>query len=466
MDHQGGRRGRPAADARQAPWPPAEDPAAAPGAPGQLIGPGTGGYRTLEAGGAAAPPRVLEGGTGSHRLLGTGPGSGTGTGAGTGAQPTSDRTPMRGFPPAASGYPPPASGYQAPAAGYQQPASGASGYEQPTSGFQAAATGYQTPASGIQPATSGFLAYQQPTAGFPAYRQPVAGSAEPATPPQGLPAAADDPVPPASMTPGPGPGPGSGSGPGGRRAARAAAAGSRSARTAWLALGIALVVVAGALVGYKFLYEPRVNAPVSGSLRLPTNGPSSPGFDQALGKWQHIGARSQDPSPLTLTQLFPPQFELDGSSYVRTAAAVSKDCTQAVFGANLQAALQAGHCTQVLRASYISGNGTMMGTVGVANLIGSNAAAKAGATTGPQEIIAPLAAQKGPTSKLGNGTGVVQAEIKGHYLILMWAEFTSLKSLSTAAQRQQLEQFAAALVSGSANISLSTRMLTGKPGSP
>jgi hypothetical protein len=223
------------------------------------------------------------------------------------------------------------------------------------------------------------------------------------------------------------------------------------------------VVVAGAFAGYKFLYEPRVNAPVSGSLRLPTNAPGSPGFDQALGKWQHIGSRSQDPSPLTLAGLFPPQFELDGSSYLRTAAAVSKDCTQAVFGANLQAALQSGHCTQVLRASYISGNGTMMGTVGVANLIGSNAASKAGQTTGTQEIIAPLAAQKGPTSKLGNGTGVVQAEIKGHYLILMWAEFTSLKSPSTSAQRQQLEQFAASLVTGSANINLSTRMLTGKP---
>jgi hypothetical protein len=232
---------------------------------------------------------------------------------------------------------------------------------------------------------------------------------------------------------------------------------------AWLAAAVALVVGAGAFAGYKFLYEPRVNAPVSPSLRLPTNAPGSPGFDQALGKWQHIGSRSQDPSPLTLAELFPPQFELDGSSYVRTAAAVSKDCTQAVFGANLQAALQAGHCTQVLRASYVSGSGTMMGTVGVANLIGSNAAQKAGQTTGTQEIIAPLAAQKGPTSKLGNGTGVVQAEIKGHYLILMWAEFTSLKSPSTSAQRQQLEQFAASLVTGSANINLSTRMLTGKP---
>ena len=376
MDDQGGRHGRraapagPAVDARQAPWAPAEDPRSAPG---QLIGPGTGGYRVLEAGSAPAPPRLL--------------------GPGSGPQPTLDRTPVRGFPP--------------PVSGYQQPP----------------------------------------------------------TPPQGLPTLPtlddDDPVPPASITPASG----------GRRAARAAGspgAGSpgprrRSSRVAWLAVAVALVVAAGAFAGYKFLYEPRVNAPVSPSLRLPTNAPGSPGFDQALGKWQHIGSRSQDPSPLTLAELFPPQFELDGSSYVRTAAAVSKDCTQAVFGANLQAALQAGHCTQVLRASYVSGSGTMMGTVGVANLIGSNAAQKAGQTTGTQEIIAPLAAQKGPTSKLGNGTGVVQAEIKGHYLILMWAEFTSLKSPSTSAQRQQLEQFAASLVTGSANINLSTRMLTGKP---
>ena len=368
------RLAAPAGDARQAPWPPAEDPR---GAPGQLIGPGTGGYRVLEAGSAPAPPRLL--------------------GPGSGPQPTLDRTPVRGFPP--------------PASGYQQPP----------------------------------------------------------TPPQGLPTLDDDdPVPPASITPASvsgtseSSGSSGSSGSGGRRAARAAGPRRRSSRVAWLALAVVVVVVAGAFAGYKFLYEPRVNAPVSASLRLPTNAPGSPGFDQALGKWQHIGSRSQDPSPLTLAGLFPPQFELDGSSYVRTAAAVSKDCTQAVFGANLQAALQSGHCTQVLRASYISGNGTMMGTVGVANLIGSNAASKAGQTTGTHEIIAPLAAQKGPTSKLGNGTGVVQAEIKGHYLILMWAEFTSLKSPSTSAQRQQLEQFAASLVTGSANINLSTRMLTGK----
>jgi hypothetical protein len=46
---------------------------------------------------------------------------------------------------------------------------------------------------------------------------------------------------------------------------------------------------------------------------------------------------------------------------------------------------------------------------------------------------------------------------------LMWAEFTNLKSPSDPAQRQALEQFAANLVTGSANINLSARMLAGKP---
>jgi hypothetical protein len=293
-----------------------------------------------------------------------------------------------------------------------------------------------------------------PARGFPPLPP---GYDQQATPPDGF-----DAVPPASIATGPRRHGTRGAGP---RGAGPRSAGPRrlSARVGWLAAAVVVVLAGGGYASYKYLYEPRVNAPVSGALRLPTDAPGSPGFDEALGKWQHIGSRSQDPQPLTLDALFPPQFELNGSSYTRTAADVSKNCSLAVFGSNLQAALQSGNCTQVLRASYISGNGTMMGTVGVANLSSASAAQKAGQVTGPQQIIAPLAAQKGPTSKLGNGTGVVQAEIKGHYLILMWAEFTNLKSPSTSAQRQQLEQFAANLVTGSANINLSTRMLTGKP---
>jgi hypothetical protein len=296
------------------------------------------------------------------------------------------------------------------------------------------------PGTGAQPTLD-----RTPVRGFP----PLAAGYEPQpTPPEGF-----DVVPPASIAPGTRRHGGRGTGSPRRR----------SWPMGWLAVAVAVILAGGGYAGYKYLYEARANAPVSGALKLPTNAPGSPDFDSALGKWQHIGSRTQDPAPLTLAALFPPQFELNGSSYTRTAADVSKNCSLAVYGSNLQAALQSGKCTQVLRASYISGNGTMMGTVGVVNLSTSAAAQKAGQVTGAQQIIAPLAGQKGPTSKLGNGTGVVQAEIKGHYLILMWAEFTSLKSPSTSAARQQLEQFATNLVTGSANINLSTRMLSGKP---
>jgi hypothetical protein len=293
-----------------------------------------------------------------------------------------------------------------------------------------------------------------PVRGFPPGREPAepfpGGPAEDAYP--GSDTDLESPLDPAD-------GESQGARPGRRRGGRT----KRRFRT-WLAAAVVVVAAAG-FVSYKFGYEPTVNAPVPPTLRLPTTAPGSgsPGFDKTLGQWQHIGTRAEDPQPLTITGLYPPQFVLGGSSYVRTAASVTKTCSLAVYGADLQAALQSGHCTQVLRASYISGDGKMMGTVGVVNLISSSAAQKAGKVTGPQEIIAPLTGKKGATSKLGSGTGVVQAEIKGHYLILMWAEFANLKSPSGAAQRQALEQFATNLVVGSANINLSTRMLTGKP---
>jgi hypothetical protein len=423
MDHRGAGSARPTADARRQPPRPSPDgpgyrdaPSFSGGpafgertGPQRLAGPGSGSQPVLGAGSGAHP--VLAPGSGSHPVLGPGSGSHPVLGPGSGSHPVLG----------------PGSG--------SHPALG-----------PASAPG-RTPARGFPPASD------------PA--EPPAGSAGAWHTPTGplavhddaddtdlldLPAAADAT---GEVAP-----------PGRRRGGRARRRGR--SRVAWIAL--AVVVAAGAgVAGYKYLYEPRVNAPVPATLRLPTNAPGSPGFDKALGKWQHIGSRSKDPQPLTIAGLYPPQFSLNGKSYVRTAASATKTCSTAVYGADLQAALQSGHCSQVVRASYLSGDGTMMGTVGVVNLTSSNAAQKAGQTTGPKEIIAPLTAKKGPTKKLGTGTGVVQAEIKGHYLILMWAEFTNLKSPSGQAQRQALEQFAANLVTGSANINLSTRMLTGKP---
>jgi hypothetical protein len=340
---------------------------------------------------------------------------------------------------------------QAPAGGTPDPGRGTGGYPTVTTGA------YPVPDELTSPGAND----PTPPGGFSFGRGTATGGGliDDATDP-GL-ARADTLASPATAA---GPGRRRSTGPGSTKTAgRQGSWTTRLGSRASLLAAAAVVVVAGAgFAGYKYLYEARVNAPVSPTLRLPTTAPSSSGLDQALGKWQHIESRTTDPDSLTLDGLYPPQFVLNGSSYVRTAASVTKNCRTAVYGGNLQAALQSGHCSQVARASYISGNNQMMGTVGVINLSTSAAATKAGAATGPQEIIVPLAAKKGVTAKLGKGTGVVQAEIKGHYLILMWAEFTNLKSPPNPAARGQLEQFATSLVAGTANINLSTRMLSGK----
>ncbi|HEX6524939.1 MAG TPA: hypothetical protein VF070_33780 [Streptosporangiaceae bacterium] len=234
-----------------------------------------------------------------------------------------------------------------------------------------------------------------------------------------------------------------------------------------LSAAAVLVLAAGGATAYHFATRHHSTVIHPGtSLKLPATNPTagSPYFSAKLGKWQHISTRKLDSTPLSVAELFPPAFQLpDGGQFNRAAASVNKDCTLAVFGQDLQTAFQSPKCTQVLRASYVSGNGKMMGTIGVVNLGTANDAQQAGKLSGPDELIAPLAASRGPAKNLLNGTGMVYAVAKGHYLILMYVEFTNTKAPSSNAQKLQLVNFAQDMFKGSASISLSHRMLYGKP---
>ena len=90
---------------------------------------------------------------------------------------------------------------------------------------------------------------------------------------------------------------------------------------------------------------------------------------------------------------------------------------------------------------------------------------EAGRVVGDNDFIAPLAAQKGDASKMGQGSvvGVVESEYKGHYLILTWAEFTNGSTPSGTTEDNELEKFCSDLVADTVNISLSERMVTGAP---
>ncbi len=257
----------------------------------------------------------------------------------------------------------------------------------------------------------------------------------------------------------------------GGRGNQNARGGKRGRRTLLIsALTVVVAVVIGA-AAYAFVLKPKQSAGTS----LPSAGPLPTAGSTAataacvkeFGEYCHIELRTDDPVPLTLAELFPPAFtnETDHTSFTRIAMKLDTTCSNAVIGQDLINALQSDGCTQVLRASYVSGNNTVMGTIGVVNLATTNEAHYAGKVVGANDFVAPLATSTGVGAKLGSGTGVVEAEFKGHYLILTWAEFVNGNAPSTKAQDQQLEQFETDMVAGTANISLSQRMVNGAPAS-
>ena len=233
---------------------------------------------------------------------------------------------------------------------------------------------------------------------------------------------------------------------------------------------LALILVGAAgFGGYKYLTKPKTAGNTADLGRPLPTAPASASAATAQcvkqfgGTFCHIQSREFDPAPLTLDDLYPATFfsEAAKAQFARSGTAEDKDCSKAVIGTDLTKQLKTGQCNQVLRATYVSGDGTIMGTIGVINLSSTNQAHYAGKIIGKANFIMPLAGKSGPTAKLGKGTGVVEAQYKGHYLILTWAEFVNQQTPSTPALTQQLEGFENALVAGTANIVLSQRMING-----
>ena len=167
--------------------------------------------------------------------------------------------------------------------------------------------------------------------------------------------------------------------------------------------------------------------------------------------------------PLTVGQLFPARFTSGDTSGTLTVRKSGTRCSHEVFGSKLAAAIRKAKCTQVLRASYLSTDRKIMATVGVLNLNDVTGAEKAGKAAGATQFIKQLPSRHGPTRNLAKGTGIEVAEVKGHYLLLIWTEFANLHAPKGKSQRQKLESFSVGLVAGTANVSLSNRMVTGRP---
>jgi hypothetical protein len=248
-------------------------------------------------------------------------------------------------------------------------------------------------------------------------------------------------------------------------------AGTGGRRSLLTALAVFTVAVAG-VAAYVFISKGNSTASNPNAAgAIPSVNASSAAQQECartLGTYCHIQLRSGDPKPLTVSEVFPPEFQntTDKTSYSLAVTKLDKTCGNAVFGTSLTDALKNGHCTQVLRASYLSGDSKIMGTIGVVNLSTTTQAHYAGKVVGAHDFIKPLEAPKGLVKGIDNGTGLVEAEFKGHYLILTWCIYVNGNSPTTDARVKQLEQFARDLVAGTVNIPLSQRMVTGAPAGP
>jgi len=221
---------------------------------------------------------------------------------------------------------------------------------------------------------------------------------------------------------------------------------------------IVILVVAG------YVYVHNRHAPATPHAGASSHHPAaSKSPAAALGRWKHIESRSLDSVPLSVPELFPAKFSKNSQAGTLTVSKASSNCSHEVFGTKLAAAIRKADCTQVLRASYLSTDRKIMATVGVLNLESVSWADQAGQAAGSTEFIKQLPSRHGPTRNIAKGTGIVEADIKGHYLILTWTEFTNLRAPSGKSQRLKLEAFSAGLVAGTANVSLTNRMVTGHP---
>jgi hypothetical protein len=226
-----------------------------------------------------------------------------------------------------------------------------------------------------------------------------------------------------------------------------------------MAAATVLVLGAAGTLGYFVLHKlgnhPK---PVAES-----NGKASPSASPSpsLGPYGHIETRQTDPQPLTVAQLYPASYADSGATVISTASSLGNNCLGAITGANLQVAVSSAGCTQVARATYVTSLG-MMGTIGVLNLITAAKATAAVQSADASNYVSPVAGTRGPTQKIGQGTGIEEAAAKGHYLILIWVQLTNLAK-PNATQTAELENFMTGMLQNTANISLSNRLLTGAP---
>ncbi|GGK55246.1 hypothetical protein Ppa06_12100 [Planomonospora parontospora subsp. parontospora] len=188
--------------------------------------------------------------------------------------------------------------------------------------------------------------------------------------------------------------------------------------------------------------------------------PANPG-----GTFGFAESRKTDPGKLTLDELFKSRkARHKGQTYLMTARRNDKKCKDAVVGSGLQKALTAGRCNQLVRASFRDASGKIIGTLGVANLDTSSAAAKvvkAARGKESQQYLKVLPGKDKVTKLLGTGEAFVGGWRHGHYAVLVWFQYKD-GHLPSKAEAKKLNAAAFGVADATVTPALESRSLTGK----
>ncbi|MGW4796947.1 hypothetical protein ACWEPC_31460, partial [Nonomuraea sp. NPDC004297] len=194
--------------------------------------------------------------------------------------------------------------------------------------------------------------------------------------------------------------------------------GQRSRGPLWASIGGVLVL--GLLGGGLYLMW---NAEPSSTAQTASTRPTSAPLPSAPpGKYGFAADRKTDPDAISVKEIFGARKKITVSKrgYEMTITSKEKKCADGALGDGLQKALKSARCTQFLRASFRDKDGTVIGTIGVANLSSSGQASKVAKAGDKENYVKPLAGKDGVTKFLGSGSGGAKIATYGHYAILVW----------------------------------------------
>jgi hypothetical protein len=253
---------------------------------------------------------------------------------------------------------------------------------------------------------------------------PFGTAHDPAGPPPGVLASAYQPPtwPADPGTPGSTEGPGGGAGGGGNRRLLLIGGGVAGAVLVAALVLIGVSTLSGGSPAKKKTVAHSAPATQSPPGAVPS-GSQPPATTPSGPKGPKIDNEKTDPQALALTEVFPSaKLSLGGRDYEQDRTSVNHRCSLAARGA-MAKALQQGHCSSIVRATYVDGTKKYAVTTGIAVLPTRVAALAANKAGDPSHYEWFRGLQGKLATKIDQAGGYAASTVRGRYIVYAYAQY-------------------------------------------